>query len=137
MFVTTRFTGLRLLTSETLLQSCLKHFHIPFADFEVSFPQVNSTDYITMDSFSFPSLSSLTVCLWERSSTEQPLKMRLVSYSTATEYDAFSMDMEEASGRLGLTAKIDGVEYVKMGRVVHSRLLLEFIIPFALRRRLL
>lgn len=89
-----------------------------------------------MDSFSFPSLSNLTVCLWERSPTKQPLKMRVVSYSTATEYDAFAMDMEEASGRLGLTAKIDGVEYVKMSRVVHSRLLLEPIIPFVLRRRL-
>lgn len=80
----------------------------------MSFPQVNSTDYITMDSFSFPLQSSLTVCLWERSPTEQPLKMTVFSYSTATAYDAFTVDIEEASGRLGLLAKIDGVEYVNV-----------------------
>lgn len=119
-FVVTRFTGLTLLTRKTLLQICLKHVHILFADFEVSFPAVNSTDYISMNSFSFPSLSSLTVCLWERSPTLQPLKMTVVRYSIAAQDDAFAMDMEEVSGRLVLNAKIDGVEYVKMKVVLFA-----------------
>lgn len=84
----------------------------------MTFPQDSSTDYITMESFQFLSLSFLTVCLWERSSAVQPSsKMSAVSYFITGNDDAFAMDMEEDSGNLILTARIDSVEYVTLNVV--------------------
>ncbi|KAL9987715.1 hypothetical protein ACROYT_G002065 [Oculina patagonica] len=78
-------------------------------DFKVSFPQDNLTDYITMESFSFPLLSYLTVCLWQRSPAGQQSKMSVVSYSITEGDGAFAMELEEESGKLVLTARIDDV----------------------------
>ena len=94
-----------------------------FADFDGSFPQETWTDYVIMESFSFPELSSLTFCLWERSPTMQSSRMCIFRYSISGYDDALVIEMDEMSGKLDLTVRIDDERYVTLteSTVVRSR----------------
>lgn len=117
---------------EKKLKNMGKNTFIHFlADFDASFPQVTWTDYVIMESFSFPELSSLTLCLWERSPTMQSSKMCIFRYSVSGYDDALVIEMDEMSGKLDLTVRIDDERYITLTEITvrSSQSLNTFTVP--------